>query len=118
MTASDLDRLKELEAAATKGWRHSVGMDARVVRTDGSYMNCGDAVYHQQFAADAELIAAMRNALPDLLAAADALAKVKAWVTARLHRIEGSRDKESNAERIALNQVAALLTKAPSGAGR
>jgi DNA repair exonuclease SbcCD ATPase subunit len=67
LTPEQIARLRQLHWLATKHWSASIGMDALVLRADGSRMVIGDAIYHPEWALDAELIAASRNALPELL---------------------------------------------------
>lgn len=72
MTRDDLDTLSRLEQAATKGpWAVTrEGIDTYVRDATGNALACDMQYYPWTFEPeDAALIAAMRNALPDLLAA-------------------------------------------------
>jgi hypothetical protein len=79
LTPEQIARLRQLHWLATKHWSASIGMDALVLRADGSRMVIGDAIYHPEWALDAELIAASRNALPELL---DELERLRAEASA------------------------------------
>jgi len=75
MTPADIDRLAALHEAATPGrvWEYDADVQKIVsLRVDeyGSYVGDGDLAANNALPADAALIVAMRNALPELLAMA------------------------------------------------
>jgi hypothetical protein len=94
LTPEQIARLRQLHWLATKHWSASIGMDALVLRADGSRMVIGDAIYHPEWALDAELIAASRNALPELLQAAETLATLRA-LRPELERVFANINAES-----------------------
>ena len=74
---TDFDKVRAILDAASDGWMvRAYGMDAEVVRPDGSHMIIGDAIYHPQHVTDARAIVVSRNLAPELLAVAERFAAV------------------------------------------